>query len=144
MLKTSPLLAPQVLIRVVTRGDYPQLFRQTVERNLERCFKVGLENVLLEIVADKSIKLVDLPTKKVHEVFVPKEYQTKTGALYKAYTLQYALEFSANQLSRNNYIVHLDEETLLTENFARGILNFRCSNEYDIGQGLITYANGRI
>jgi egghead protein (zeste-white 4 protein) len=133
-----------MLIRVVTRGDYPQLVHQTVKRNIETCFKVGLENFLIEIVTDKSINLVDLPVNKVYEVLVPKEYQTKTGARYKARALQYALESNVNSLSNNDYIVHLDEETLLTENSVRGILNFICSNEYDIGQGLITYANGNI
>ncbi len=144
VLETSPFLAPRMLIRIVTRGDYPHLVRQNVKRNMETCFKVGLENFLIEIITDKSINLVDLPTNKVYEVVVPKEYQTKTGALYKARALQYALESDLSSLSNNDYIVHLDEETLLTENSVRGILNFICLNKYDIGQGLITYANGNI
>jgi egghead protein (zeste-white 4 protein) len=144
VLKASPLLTPKLLIRVVTRGNYPQLVRQNVIRNLEICNRVGLDNFLIEIVTDKSINLVGIPTNRVREILVPKDYQTKTGALYKARALQYALEFDMNHLSNDYYIVHLDEETLLTENSVRGILNFVYSNEYDIGQGLITYANENI
>jgi egghead protein (zeste-white 4 protein) len=143
-LKTSPLLAPRILLRVVTRGDYSHLVHQSVKRNLETCIKVGLDNFLIEVVTDKSINLTDLPANKVYEVLVPREYRTKTGALYKARALQYALESEVNPLSSDDYIVHLDEETLLTENCVRGILNFMYSNEYDIGQGLITYANENI
>ncbi|CAF2754098.1 unnamed protein product [Rotaria sp. Silwood2] len=143
-LENSPLLGPKIRIRVVTRGDYPDLVRANVKRNLETCAKVGLNNFQIEIVTDKSISLIGLPTSMVREVVVPNDYRTKTGALYKSRALQYALEPDVNQLSPDDYIVHLDEETLLTENSVRGILNFVNSNQYDIGQGLITYANETI
>ncbi len=38
-------------------------------------------------------------------------------------------------------MIHLDEETLLTTNSVRGILNFCTEGKHDFGQGLITYAN---
>lgn len=40
--------------------------------------------------------------------------------------------------------MHLDEETLLTENSIRGILNFVMDGKHHIGQGLITYANEEV
>jgi len=143
-LQNSPLLGPKIRIRVVTRGDYPDLVRMNVKRNLETCAKVGLNNFQIEIVTDKPISIAGLSPSMVREVVVPTEYRTKTGALYKSRALQYALEPDVNQLAPDDYIVHLDEETLLTENSVRGILNFVNSNEYDIGQGLITYANETI
>jgi egghead protein (zeste-white 4 protein) len=143
-LHNSPLLAPKIRIRVVTRGDYPDLVRANVKRNLETCAKVGLNNFQIEIVTDKPIHLSGLSAMMVREVVVPSDYRTKTGALYKSRALQYAIEPDVNQLAAEDYIVHLDEETLLTENSVRGILNFVSSNEYDIGQGLITYANETI
>jgi egghead protein (zeste-white 4 protein) len=143
-LHNSPLLGPKIRIRVVTRGDYPELVHTNVKRNLDTCAKVGLDNFQIEIVTDKSINLHGLPLNMVREVVVPTDYRTKTGALYKSRALQYALEPDVNQLSYDDYIVHLDEETLLTENSVRGILNFVNANEYDIGQGLITYANETI
>lgn len=143
-LRNSPLLGPKIHIRVVTRGDYPDLVRTNVKRNYETCTKVGLSNLQIEIVTDKPISMAGLPLNIVRELVIPSDYRTKTGALYKSRALQYALEPDVNQLLPDDYIVHLDEETLLTENSVRGILNFVNSNEYDIGQGLITYANETI
>ena len=143
-LHNSPLFGPKIRIRVVTRGDYPDLVRNNINRNLEICARVGLDNFQIEIVTDKKIDLVGVPAQMVREVVVPSDYRTKTGALYKSRALQYALEPDVNQLAPEDYIVHLDEETLLTENSVRGILNFVNANQYDIGQGLITYANETI
>lgn len=143
-LQNSPLLGPKIRIRVVTRGDYPDLVRNNVRRNLTTCTNVGMTNFQIEIVTDKPINLTGLPLSMVREIVVPNDYRTKTGALYKSRALQFALEPSVNQLSPDDFIVHLDEETLLTENSVTGILNFVHSNEYDIGQGLITYANETI
>ena len=143
-LHSSPLLGPKIRIRVVTRGDYPELVEHNVGENLKICDRVGLANFQLEIVTDKEINLHSLSASRVRQVVVPATYRTKSGAMYKSRALQYALEPDVNQLAADDYIVHLDEETLLTENSVRGILNFVSSNEFDIGQGLITYANGTI
>jgi len=65
-LKGSPLLAPFICLRVVTRGDYPELVRSNLARNLETCQKVSMENYLFEVVTDKRI---DLPeSKRVRQV----------------------------------------------------------------------------
>lgn len=56
-LKGSPLLAPFLCLRVVTRGDYPDLVRQNVNRNLTTCLRVGLEKFMIEVVTDKTIDL---------------------------------------------------------------------------------------
>lgn len=138
-LKGSPLLAPFLCIRIVTRGDYPQLVRSNVARNMNKCVEAGLENFLIEVVTDKAINLT--PHRRVREIVVPSTYRTKSGALFKARALQYCLEDSFNLLADNDWIVHLDEETLLTENSVRGILNFVLDGKHQFGQGLITYAN---
>uniref|UniRef100_A0A1B6HJR4 Glycosyltransferase 2-like domain-containing protein n=1 Tax=Homalodisca liturata TaxID=320908 RepID=A0A1B6HJR4_9HEMI len=142
VLKGSPLLAPFICIRIVTRGDYPQLVRANVERNMGVCTQAGLENFLIEVVTDKSI---NLPIhRRTREVVVPPTYKTKSGALFKARALQYCLEDGVNVLVDNDWIVHLDEETLLTENSVRGILNFVLEGKHHFGQGLITYANEHV
>lgn len=41
VLKGSPLLAPFICIRIVTRGDYPQLVKANVARNMARCLETG-------------------------------------------------------------------------------------------------------
>jgi len=49
-----------------------------------------------------------------------------------------------NMLQATDWVVHLDEETLLTENAVRGVLNFVMDGRHQFGQGLITYANENV
>lgn len=70
----SPLLAPFICIRVVTRGDYPQLVKDNVVRNINTCLRVGLENFIVDVVTDKRI---GLDIRRVREVVVPPEYKTR-------------------------------------------------------------------
>jgi egghead protein (zeste-white 4 protein) len=51
------------------------------------------------------------------------------------------LEDENNILGDNDWVVHLDEETIMTENAVRGIINFVLNSKHEFGQGLITYAN---
>lgn len=141
-LKGSPLLAPFICIRTVTRGDFPQLVRDNVTRNMNLCLDVGMENFMIEVVTDKCINLPK--HQRVREVVVPSEYKTKTGALFKSRALQYCLEDNVNILADTDWIVHLDEETLMTENSIRGIINFVSDGQHQFGQGLITYANEHV
>lgn len=142
VLKGSPLLAPFICIRVVTRGDYPDLVKTNVLRNMNTCLDTGLENFLIEVVTDKSVNLSK--HRRIREIVIPPSYKTKTGALFKSRALQYCLEDSVNVLNNQDWIVHLDEETLLTENSVRGIINFVLDGKHPFGQGLITYANENV
>ncbi|KAI8127833.1 beta-1,4-mannosyltransferase egh [Lucilia cuprina] len=142
VLKGSPLLAPFMCIRVVTRGDFPELVKTNVLRNMNTCLDTGLENFLIEVVTDKAVNLSH--HRRIREIVVPKEYKTRTGALFKSRALQYCLEDNVNVLNDNDWIVHLDEETLLTENSVRGIINFVLDGKHPFGQGLITYANENV
>lgn len=141
-LKKSPLHAPFICFRTVTKGDYPHLISDNIKINMEICRKVGLEKFCLEVVTDKPL---DLPTnRRVREIVVPTSYQTKSKALFKARALQYCLEDDVDMLGKDDWIVHLDEETLLTENSVRGILNFCSEGKHQFGQGVVTYAGGEI
>lgn len=142
VLKGSPLLAPFICIRIVTRGDFADLVKANVNRNMNTCLDTGLENFLIEVVTDKPINLVK--HRRIREVVVPRDYKTKSGALFKSRALQYCLEDSVNLLNPQDWIVHLDEETLLTENSVRGIINFVLDGKHPFGQGLITYANENV
>lgn len=142
VLKGSPLLAPFICIRVVTRGDYADLVKQNVARNMNTCLDTGLENFLIEVVTDKAVNLQK--HRRIREVVVPKDYKPKSGAMFKSRALQYCLEESVNVLNPNDWIVHLDEETILTENCVKGIVNFVLDGKHPFGQGLITYANENV
>lgn len=58
--------------------------------------------------------------------------------------MQYCLEDDVNQLGESDWIVHLDEETLLTDDCVRGIINFVLKGKHEFGQGVITYANEEV
>lgn len=135
-------LVPFICFRVVTKGDYPELVQNNVQRNINTCLDAGLKNFIIEVVADKSTSLVS--SLHVREVIVPADYQTSSGAMFKARALQYCLEDRVNQLDDEDWVVHLDEETLLTVNSVRGIINFVCKGKHQFGQGMITYANEQI
>ncbi|CAI2348406.1 unnamed protein product [Caenorhabditis sp. 36 PRJEB53466] len=141
-LKAAPLLSPFVCFRVVTKGNFPLLVKENIETNMKTCFEAGMENFIFEVVTDKAINLPSNP--RVREVVVPTAYRTKSGAKFKARALQYCLEDDVNILQPTDWIVHLDEETLLTTNAICGILNFCEDGKHQFGQGVITYANGDI
>ena len=146
VLKYPITSAPFICFRVVTRGDFPELVKRNVDRNMGTVTSVGLDNFIFEIVTDKEIEMDGNLRKhvRIRQLVVPKSYETKSGALFKARALQYCLEDDNNLLGPNDWIVHLDEETLLTDNVVRGIINFVCKNKHEFGQGLITYANEEI
>lgn len=139
VLKNKSLLEPFICIRVVTRGDFPDLVNTNVMRNMKTCLDTGIENFVIEVVTDKP---VNIPKhRRIREIVVPQEYKSKSGAMFKARALQYCLEDSVNKLNPTDWIVHLDEETIVTENSVRGISNFVSDGKFAFGQGLITYAN---
>ncbi|QQP38575.1 Uncharacterized protein FKW44_019185, partial [Caligus rogercresseyi] len=129
---------PFICFRVVTRGLYPSLVKRTLEENLHIIRSLGLENFIIEVVTDTPIGLPE--AKSSREVLVPTDYKPTSGALNKARALQYCLESGVNTLKDEDWIVHLDEETLLTTNSLKGILNFVSEGSSDFGQGLVIYA----
>jgi egghead protein (zeste-white 4 protein) len=75
---------------------------------------------------------------------VPSDYQTSTGALNKARALQYCWEDTVNLIQDDEWVVHLDEETLLSPESVKGILNFISNGKHSVGQGMITYAHEQV
>lgn len=141
--KISPEKAPFICFRVVTKGDYPNLVKGNTEENINTCREVGLNgNFIFEVVTDKAIGLRQ--TTFIRETVVPDNYRTKSGARFKSRALQYCLEDGINYLQDNNWIVHLDEETILSKNSVIGVLNFCEDGKSHFGQGVIIYARGKI
>ncbi|KAI6201120.1 Glyco-trans-2-like domain-containing protein [Aphelenchoides besseyi] len=141
-LKNAPIFSPFVCFRVVTRGDYPALIKENLRKNRQTCYEAGIENFMFEVVTDKQLDL-ELDA-RVREIVVPTTYRTKTGAKFKARALQFCLEDRVSEVRDEDWVVHLDEETLLTTNSVRGILNFCADGKHQFGQGVITYAHGHI
>ncbi|KAL3096718.1 hypothetical protein niasHT_025146 [Heterodera trifolii] len=142
-LKTTPLLAPFICFRVVTKGDYPDLVKVNLEKNLQMCYEAGLESFIFEVVTDKAIHLPHC-SNRVREIVVPHAYKCVLLLVVWSRALQYCLEDEVNIVRDEDWIVHLDEETLLSINSLNGILNFCEDGRHQFGQGVITYAQGDI
>ena len=91
------MLAPFICVRVVTRGTYPNLVRETVSKNVATLAKAGVENYLVQVVTDKSLGNRLPALSRVEEIVVPTTYRTKSGALNKSRALQYCLEDDVNK-----------------------------------------------
>lgn len=76
-----PLVLPFICIRTVTRGDFPDLIRRNVMRNIESCIDAGLQNFLFEVVTDKPFEISK--DSRIRLIVVPPNYKTKSGALFK-------------------------------------------------------------
>jgi beta-1,4-mannosyltransferase len=135
-LRQSLAKAPFICFRVVTRGDYRELVDENTKRHIETCLAVGFENFSVEVVTNKALNLPKHP--RLREIIVPDDYQTENGTMFKARNLQYCLEENVNILNPNDWIVHLDEDSNISENCVRGILNFVSEGKYAFGQGAIT------
>jgi egghead protein (zeste-white 4 protein) len=84
-LSSASIVFPKdrLCFRIVTRGDYPQLVKENVERILDLMKKFEFDKFLIEVVANKAIYLPEYD-EKVRELVVPEEYTTKNGSKYKA------------------------------------------------------------
>lgn len=138
-MRTPAERLPFIYFRVVTKGLYPNLVSSGVRHNLQVCTDVGLKNYIIEVVTDKTINLSEHANTR--EVLVPESYKTQHGSLFKARALQYCLDQPVNE---DDWIVHLDEETLLTEDVVASIANFVVQRTYHFGQGVITYASNDV
>ena len=91
------------------------------------------------IVSNIAAVAVDkVPDVCTGNILVPSTFQTSTGALYKARSLQYCL-IDGNQGEEDaddeDYCLILDEDVQLTVSAARGVVYFMACG-YDVGDGL--------
>ncbi|CAJ0562750.1 unnamed protein product, partial [Mesorhabditis spiculigera] len=138
------LLLPQLIFGCIGLLAYSAFQRsETLSKNVRTCQQTGIENYWFEVVTDNQLNLKP-QSRLVREIVVPGSYQTLKGSLYKARALQYCLEDGVSPVTKGQWIVHLDEESLLTPDAVRGILNFCSAGTSDFGQGMITYASDTI
>lgn len=129
-----------VVFRIVTRGDQPETVIATIHSVLDSMRWRPSFPYRVEVVSDIPIKgLAD--HEAVHAIVVPDDFQTSNGATHKARALHYALSIS--RIPDDAWILHLDEESHVTEELIVGIREAVTEEErsgrYRIGQGLITY-----
>ncbi len=102
---------------------------------------------LIEVVTDIEITWehrISANNGSIHYYVVPEDYQTETKVKYKARALQYLLEQRKNRLNRQNdfdindaWILHLDEESVLTPQAIVGIEKFIRKYSLHHGKGAI-------
>jgi egghead protein (zeste-white 4 protein) len=128
-----------LVFRWSTRGTNPLLVRHTVSESFQAMKKFG--NFVLEVATDHPIGIPEntLVTHPCYrELLIPEDYICPNGSKFKARGLHYGAITSL--APRDAYIVHLDEESIVTEEFFLGIREFVSHNKGYIGQGIITYA----
>lgn len=130
-----------VCFRIVSRGINTQALEKTINSCLREMSRTPLFPFIVEVVIDTFDEALPKENKLLRYVVVPTEYKTKTGALYKARALHYAVEHSP--LPDHAWLVHLDEETHLTSSGIKGIATMIRQNlesgTLKIGQGPILY-----
>jgi egghead protein (zeste-white 4 protein) len=84
--RSKPDVPPHLRIRVVTRGDFPELVKRNVARNIATCVRAGVPDFAVEVVTDRPVRIPPSsqhPHVVVREIVVPASYQPKSGALFK-------------------------------------------------------------
>ena len=144
-----------LIVCYVSRGNQPAAMRHAALQTREVLDRYPIQ-YSIEFVTDIAIEAaerVDASRGAVVYEVVPPSYQTIHGAKYKARALQYMLErrtvrLGESESNENIWILHLDEESVLTPECLLGISRF--VTRYDtrttsgaIGQGEILYNAGR-
>lgn len=140
-----------LIVSWVSRGHQPVTLQRATSQTQQILDQLGVFYEL-EVITDVDIAPANLLVRTkgdIHYVVVPKEYQTCRGARYKARALQYLLEHRTSRLlgreeTSNIWILHMDEESLITPECVLGIQEH--IQKYDlrrtqgaIGQGEILY-----
>jgi len=130
-----------VSFRIVSRGTNVEALTDTVRRCQSEMAKIPLFPYIIEVVTDTKTLDLPVPNKDIRYIVVPKKYRTENNSLYKARALHYAVDHSP--LANKAWIVHLDEETQLTQSGVKGICAMiqeeEASGLLRIGQGAILY-----
>ncbi|KAL8742811.1 MAG: hypothetical protein Q9190_004764 [Brigantiaea leucoxantha] len=120
-------------ICIVTKGINIETVRRTFKHvSLASVFDRRLEIVILAD-APCAPELLDLGARV--EV-TPTDFVTEK-ARFKARSLEYFR--AAVNLQAENWVLHLDEESMVDENVLRACVDFIEKGEYDFGQGIILY-----
>jgi beta-1,4-mannosyltransferase len=125
-----------LVVSYVSRGENQEALRRAVVAT--RRVLIGLQvKHIIEVITDAPVQV----GADIH-IVVPKEYTTLNGAKYKARALHYATESRSRlyAIDYKTYILHLDEESVLTAEAIRGISAHVQRNDLSsVGQGEIKY-----
>ena len=125
---------PTVLFQVITKGHIG-IVQDTIDRINAVCREIGYTKYSIWAVTDASEKFEGCRT-----IVVPQDYSC--NAINKGRALQYAVEVRKEEKvsSKDLYIYHLDDESLMTKQTLCSILSYlEQDNPQPISEGLIVY-----
>ena len=110
--------------RIVTRGAYPELvslgcvdaFAVLAGSDLPPCFRW-----CVEVATDTAIDAARLTGLPVREIVVPSDFKPPGGCRFKARALEWACRPGVSTARRDDWIIHMDEETKTTRAAVRHI-----------------------
>lgn len=123
----------KLIVAYVSRGDNAEALLRAITQSQEVLNALGVQYEL-EAITDTPVYVGS-----AHNIVVPADYQPPKGAKYKARALHYASQVRA--ADRNTWVLHMDEESVITPEVIHGITRFLTSirTPLVIGQGEIKY-----
>lgn len=128
---TRKFNSPTIIFLIASR-NCPSVIEKTVKAIHNACVAIGYREYRVVIVTDKFTHV-----REAEIIVVPKTYSV--NAKYKARALQYAL----SKLPKNKdvWLYHLDEESIVTEQCVRSLLEHIEDNGELVSEGPINYPN---
>ena len=127
----------KIIFQITTNGKNKHTVDNTIKSLKKTCSKYDF-NYRIDVVTDEGC-----PTDyDANVVVVPSNYKTKK-AKFKARALQYAVEYRKRRKenTKDVWIFHLDDESIVSDQCLKAIVNHINHNKEPIAQGLITYSN---
>lgn len=124
----------KLLVSYVSYGKNSSALKRAVSASRQVLNSLDV-NYEIEVITDIPVRFLHSGIKNI---LVPKEYVTENKTKFKARALNYASSIRDTDI--DTWILHLDEESVVTESSVAGIHSF--INKYDIdciGQGEIKY-----
>ena len=124
---------PQVIFQITTKGKI-WIVQETIDQIHRACQGIEYNKYEVWVVTDAEEEF-----KNCRTITVPKEFSC--NAVFKGRALQYAVELRAMEKknTENIYILHLDDESLITKQTLCSVLSFLEENPTPISEGLIIY-----
>lgn len=124
---------PKILFQVTTKGNIG-IVQDTVDQINTVCKSISYTKYDIWVVTDAQEEF-----KGCRTLIVPQNYSC--NAIYKGRALQYAVEIRRKEQisSKDLYIFHLDDESLITKQTLCSILSYLEGNPKPISEGLIVY-----
>ena len=124
---------PRILFQVTTKGNIG-IVQDTVNQINAVCESIGYTKYDIWVVTDAQEKF-----ERCRTIIVPQYYSS--NAIYKGRALQYAVEIRKEEKisSKDIYVFHLDDESLITKQTLCSILSYLEGDPRPISEGLIVY-----